>query len=234
MRGRLVQCINVKTLGMFCILALLPVLAFGDPLWKKAVQIAGGSSVIYPGTMVEHERVYDLHDRLVEYTRSEYRLRFDLRQGLQVRLVKAVKNNVDITAKKAKEPLDPADLLTGEDKPFDPAVHSAVTARRARAITLDGRQVAVYTYRQQTPDARWQGEAYLVAATGVPVKIEASTDHTITESKMKLSNRHMTVHYTTRPDGSWVQGATLLTMDITMAGFRGKVKTEIEFTDFRR
>ena len=42
-----------------------------DELWDKAVQIAGNNSSIYPGTMVEHERVYDLSGRLEEYTRSD-------------------------------------------------------------------------------------------------------------------------------------------------------------------
>ena len=56
---------------------------------------------------------------------------------------------------------------------------------------------------------------------------------------MQLSNLKMTVRYTTRPDGSWVQDTTLLTMDITMTlmplvVFTGKVKTEIELADFRR
>ena len=50
-----------------------------DELWDKAVQIAGVNRALYPGTMVEHERVHDLQGRLEEYTRSEYRLRFDLR-----------------------------------------------------------------------------------------------------------------------------------------------------------
>lgn len=92
MLGRLMQSISVKTL--FGILALLPALAFGDELWDKAVKTAGDNWSIYPGTMVEHERVYDLKGRLEEYTRSEYRLRFDLQKGLQVRLVKAQKNHV--------------------------------------------------------------------------------------------------------------------------------------------
>ncbi|MEE8300810.1 MAG: hypothetical protein V3S24_00065 [Candidatus Tectomicrobia bacterium] len=210
-----------------------------DELWDKAVQIAGNNSSIYPGTMVEHERVYDLSGRLEEYTRSEYRLQFDLHKGLQAQLVQAEKNNLDITAEKAKESLDPADMMTGEDNPFDPLLQQEVTARRVRTITLDGRQVAVYTYRQKTQEALWQGEAYLDAETGVPVKIETATDRTVKEGNTELSNMNLTVLYTTRPDGSWVQDRTLLTMDIKapvmpLVSFTGKVKNEIEFADFRQ
>lgn len=210
-----------------------------DELWDKAVTIAGNNSSIYPRTMVEHERVYDLSGRLEEYTRSEYRLQFDLQKGLQVQLVKAEQNNLDFTAEKAKEPLDPADMMTNEDNPFDPWLQQEVTARRARTITLDGRQVVVYNYTQTTKEALWKGEAYLDAETGVPVKIETATDYTVKEGNTELSNMNMTVLYTIRPDGSWVQDRTLLTMDIKapvtpLVSFKGKVKTEIEFADFRQ
>ncbi|MEE8300807.1 MAG: hypothetical protein V3S24_00050 [Candidatus Tectomicrobia bacterium] len=232
------QSIHIKTICVLGLAALLPALAFGDELWDKAVKIAANNSSIYPGTMVEHERVYDLKGRLEEYTRSHYRLRFDEQKGLQVTLVKAEKDNVDVTADKAKE-VDPADLLTGEDNPFDPSMQPQVTARRARTTTLDGRQVIVYTYTQQTTEALWQGQAYLDATTGVPVKIEAATNQTIQEENMKLSNINLTVFYTTLPDGSWGQDKMLLTMDLKMAvmplvSFKGKVKSEIEFADFRR
>lgn len=129
-------------------------------------------------------------------------------------------------------------MMTDENNPFDPSVQQKVTARRARTITLDGRQVVVYNYEQKTKEALWKGEAYLDAETGVSVKIETATDRTVKEGKMELSNMNMTVVYNTRPDGSWVHDKTLLTMDIKIAlilvSFKGKVKTEIEFADFRR
>ena len=53
------QPIIVKTLGRIGILVLLPTLGFGDELWNRAVKIAESYSSIYPGKIVEHERVYD-------------------------------------------------------------------------------------------------------------------------------------------------------------------------------
>ena len=104
---------------------------------------------------------------------------------------------------------------------------------------LDGRQVAVYQYTQKTKETMWSGKAFLDAKTSVPVKIEAATDATIEEGKTKLSNMKMVVLYKTRPDGSWVQDKSIMTMDIKLplmplVTFKGKVKTETELSDYRQ
>jgi hypothetical protein len=169
----------------FSIVSLLALLAAAtaaaDPLWQKAVEIAGRSLERLPTrALFRLELPGDKGFALGTYL-TWYRISRDPEGSIVMDTVRAMNNGVEVAprerdgqeklyaAGQRKKGAPPFDL---GNNPFDPAVQESVSASPdGRARRVAGRECAGYRYSIRRPDGTLQeGTAWIEQGTGVPVE----------------------------------------------------------------
>lgn len=210
--------------------------AVDDPLWQKAVAIAGKNKDREAGRIVENVLVRDADGETVAVSESVYG-----NDGGELRVLRSVKNGEDNTANKAEE-LRKAKRPPGRAKsPFDPERQDQVQAERLERVdAIGGRKCRAFTYRQQIDGATWSGLAFLDVQTGRPCKLSGSGKPAAERDDVTVHGANFTVLYNEGgANDPWYAESFVLHLRITaqplpLIHFEGTVRSIYTFTNYRQ
>lgn len=208
-----------------------------DPLWLKAVEIAGSNMQWIPGDLVEKETVYDRNGKIEENTERHVQYRITENGEIQTQLLKTIFNGKDFTEdeKKSLENSTEKDEYLKEDEvevPFSSEVqHTIQLVERTEGEFIDGIECVLFDYRQSSEGIVWRGKAWIAKKTGIPLKTWFTTDETMKEDNLTIDKLRCTMFYNSDPE-KWYAERILYTMDIKTKvfpfyTFKGSVKSEI-------
>jgi hypothetical protein len=218
-----------------------------DPLWKRAVAIAGASEGWRPTRTVS--RIEDLaKDGRV---RSVDEVTFAYPPGSgepKAELVRYLRDGVDVTAKerakfskqqqeaearKKKGEKDGNSVTLGvSGTPFDPRRQSAVSIRRTEEKrTIDGRVCQAYEYSYADPaGGRSVGTAFLDEQTGAPLSTRERPD-----PLPRFADKvWIVLTFTYKGPGEWYPTRVDIEGSGGLLFIRKSIRTRIELLDFWR
>ena len=157
-----------------------------DPLWQKAVEVSRRNKAWLPGATVFRIELLNGKGELQDTWEYWYGLSSDGRGGTATRVLKALRNGEDVTAKE-REAQEKRNAEAGSagngrqfgmmgDDPFDPELQARTEARRiGDARSLAGTPGALYSFRRVLEDGSGiEGTAILDPATGNPLQVDYS------------------------------------------------------------
>jgi hypothetical protein len=212
-----------------------------DPLWQKAVTLSETNRDWIPGTVHEHEIVYDNDGDPKESTERTYS--FLLREGeLDIRLVAATKNGEDAFEDAAEElEKEKDDLLSDDPKgdPFHTDNQDALQPRRLdRTEIVDGALCILFEYEIERKGGRWSGTAWLDEASGAPLRTcirPAEFPHKI--RKVEFSDLEITTSFRVDEYGRWITDRVeakgqFKVKPIPFYTFKGRFEEATTFSDY--
>ena len=204
--------------AVFLLLCLsLPLRAFGDPLWQKAVEISRANKAwTFNGAGFRIELLDD-KGGIQETFESWYRFSPGADGAMAMEVVRSARNGEDTTAKDrdaqnkrnadARRRGGSQPFGMGDD-PFDPALQGSVEARpRGDTRVIAARECALYEFRLLKKDKSvLSGTAWLDIRTGAPV--EAS--YTAAPLPRGVFEMRTTMRYGPGPRGDgWLTGVSV-------------------------
>ncbi len=184
--------------GILLLIPLLLVvfgLSFGespgtDPLWQKAVEIAGKNTNWIPGSMVIKNYVLEDNGNVKKAEEITMKVYLDESNQLKSDMVKYLENGVDVTERK-KNDIEQAQrrnrstnqgqgMVVGFDNliPFMPGEQTNISlSNTGRKVTYENREFIIYDYKRiMIRGERQIGRAWLDSVTGIPLKIVYTVD----------------------------------------------------------
>ncbi|MFH1314718.1 MAG: hypothetical protein ABIJ00_16050 [Candidatus Eisenbacteria bacterium] len=163
-----------------------------DSLWLRAVNLSEESKDLVPGTIESYMQETDKHGKPKDEDKYHHSWgKLSLRDDGEItyETVKVIKDGEDITEEEQAKDKEKQEEEDGKDSDgFDPEEHSPFDAetqdrlsieRLDETETTDGKDLAVYSFIKhpaEEDDEEVTGKAWFDIATGVPVKIEYTTD----------------------------------------------------------
>lgn len=242
-----------KLLAVFLIIALGAGFVIArespaDPLWQKAVALAGANLDLVPGKMMS--RIIELDDNGKTKSVNESWLRFYLAPDKQVEteLLKAVKDGKDITAEQRKKMAEDRKKQTAsadskdnkrpkksidlsDSNPFAPGIQASVIKKSLdRREIIQEKNCLVYEYHYTKDELSYKGLAWLEEDTGTPLRLQYSLD-----PLPKYTTRMLTViNYSSDNSGLWHPA----TMTMEAAGkflmIKKNLRMVFEFSEYWR
>lgn len=218
----------------------------GEDLWKKAVGFAAASkeAKIVPGTLTM-ATIVKKKDGSVESDSTVKFRTVDKGDELDMELISAFENGKDVTAEARKKNEDEkkqeAAKKKGEgegsvslsigDNPFEPSVQKSVKMVYKSDVTLDGKAASIFTFTEKSADGKstMKGRAWLDASTGMPLKVESTTEP-LPEHVEKMTT---TTRYTVTQDGLWIPDSCMITGEAGFLWMHFFSETKVQFSDFR-
>lgn len=220
-----------------------------DPLWRKAVKIAGASEKagVYPSHVRVFTRVYKSRNRLDSTNEVIYSVHRDSAGENHLEIVKVTEDGKDRTAEARKEDKKAerkrkAKNIKGkkDDKsvsislnfhPFSPEAQRGVEAKRLRAEELKGKKVILFsfTYKEQNAKGMIRGKAWLDAVTGVPLKVISSPD----PLPKHVKSMKTTVTFRFDQEGRWISDHSLIEARGSYLLISRDVVTRVTFSKYR-
>lgn len=188
-----------------------------DSLWAEAVSLMDASAGWVPGNIYMHMQEVDKHGEPKEDRGHEVWTRLYLREDGEVdsEMVKVLDNGEDVTekerarAEEEEEDDDGGGRMTMESySPFDPEHQDGLAASpTGQEEIVDGRLCAVFEFVDERKsededddnDGTVIGKAWIEYETGIPLKIEYTTDPLPKRVKKMIT----TVHYEYQGPGEW-------------------------------
>lgn len=228
-----------------------------DPLWAKAVAIAGRNDRWVSRSFTEDERVYDSAGDLEATTLSTFSVSGKTKATLKARVETSVKNGVNNKAKRSEElakteARDKKKAGGNKDEaenPFAPANQSRLTVRALPAeknTTIDGRTFRAFAFTQTTDEGIWDGVAWLDESSGIPgrlvskARVATLPEPTDPEEKrFRLRSLRVTVNFQTKDVRQWRASSLRVDMEITiriapLLTFEGRVRNTYRFSKYER
>lgn len=229
----------ILQLAMVILQWVFPVSA-SDALWQRAVAISAFNRDLVPGSWVQREEVFNGEGESHLTSRKHVAFK-QIRSKVDISLVEAISNGVDITMK-LRESFDETHdqfRLRAQFNPFQPSHQSSVSAKRDGRTRRDGEQVLVaYDYSQKTDDGRWRGIAWIDDATGMPTHLTARlTGLPKMDGKDEIREAVLNVYFTSGPDNAWYPSKIVLFTRVILNNFPytkfyGSIETAITLDDY--
>lgn len=220
-----------------------------DPLWRKAVKIAGASEEagVYPSHVRVFTRVYKSRNRLDSTNEVIYNVHRDSSGENHLELVKMTEDGKDRTAearaeeKKAERKRKAKNIKGKKDDqsvsislnfhPFSPEAQRKVEAHRLREEELEGRKAILFsfTFRQKNAREMIRGKAWLEAVTGVPLKVVSSPD----PLPKHVKSMKTTVIFRVDDKGRWIAEHSLIEARGSFLFISRDVVTRVTFSKYR-
>lgn len=217
-----------------------------DPLWQKAVTLAGANLDWVPGKTMS--RVIELDDsgKTKSITESWFRFYLDQDNQVEAELLKEVKDGKDITAERRKKMAENRKKQTAapdsknekrpkknidlsDSNPFVPEIQSTVTKKNLeRREVVQGENCLVYEYKFTGDELSYKGLVWLEETTGTPLKLKYSL-----VPLPKYTTRMLTIiHYYSGNNGEWYPA----TMTMEAAGkfllVKKNLRMVFEFSEY--
>ncbi|MCR9141588.1 MAG: hypothetical protein NXI24_04990 [bacterium] len=226
-----------------------------DPLWAKAVAIAGRNDRWVARRFSEERRVYNAAGELKETTQSTFAVSGAEKSDLAVRVLTSLKDGADYRAAKAAELAKSrerekrrsgGDGKKEAENPFAPENQARVQARplgAERTITIAGRSFRAFAFTQKTATGPWDGVAYLDAQTGAPGRL-ISTARVATlppsdDAAFELRGLRVRINFAFAELDRWQARTVRLDLKIRyrvapLLTFEGRVRNTYRFSQFER
>ena len=215
-----------------------------ENLWQKAVGFAAAAkeAKIVPGTLSMATIVKKKDGSMESDSTMKFRT-VDKGDELDMELLSAVENGKDVTAearkKNEEEKKEATSKKEGEesvstsigDNPFEPSAQKNVKMVYKSDVTLDGKAASIFTFTEKSADGKstLKGRAWLDAATGMPLKVESTTDP-LPDHVEKMTT---TTLYATTENGLWVPSSCVIAGEAAFLWMHFFSETKVQFTDFR-
>jgi hypothetical protein len=162
-----------------------------DSLWLKAVDLSEVNDDLVPGSMRMHMQEMDKHGMPKDEDKYyEYWSRLFLGEDGEVSFetIKVIENGKDITEEEKAKEQDREDNEDEDDEseshsmerysPFDSEKQERMSVARIDTIEIvNGRDAVPFEFTEQTADEKViRGTAWLEASSGVPIRVEYTTD----------------------------------------------------------
>jgi hypothetical protein len=226
-----------------------------DPLWMKAVAIAGRNDRWVARRFSEDQRVYDADGELKESTVSTFSVAGGTRKNLEVSVLTSVKNGADNRSAKAAELAKSREREERKagggnkkeaENPFAPDNQSRVEVRPLgpeKSTTIAGRGFRAFAFTQRTDEGIWDGVAWLDDRTGIPGRlVSAARVATLPKTEdedFHLRSLRVIVHFQTEDADRWRAQSVRLELEITyrvapLLTFEGRVRNTYRFSQYER
>ena len=238
---------------VFLLTVLLPALiARGedpDILWQKAVTLAAGNADLFPGTIIQLEKVRMEDGTLLQDSETTLKLYNDDGE-VGVDVVSAVVNGKDVT-KKARRNLarSESEIDHTVEHPFMAEAQANISRTPSDMNeTIGGRKCVKYSFTYADEESEWEGETWIEKGTGIPVQTKASLATVpLVENDVTISTLHTLTEYGHGPGNRWFPERLMVELEIQFEnggpdGKRsgnsgpqnGTITQELVFTDFWR
>lgn len=216
--GRRIFTISVILAGYaLCLASISGAEAPTDSLWLKAVALSEKNQDLVPGTIESYMQQVDKHGKPKnedKYHQSSVRLSLRDDGEIEYETVKVIKDGEDITEEerdKEKEKSEKDEDSESHEMegyhPFDPDSQGRLSIERQdETELLDGKSMVVYEFTEQPEDdedEKVTGKVWFDVATGVPAKLEYTTDPLPKRVKRMIT----TLKYNYFPPDSLVVGS---------------------------
>jgi len=207
--------------------------ALEDPLWRKALAVAGSNTNWRPGLTITHTEV--LQKGKVEGVHEVWR-RSTLGTNGEVvsTTVKVLEDGKDVTATEKKK-LDAQDepkkgKLGGH--PFDVNLQDYVSLKRTdQTRVISGRDCVGYEFDlRNTNGVTVKGTTWLEKETGWPAEIENMTINPPPEKRFK--RMATTTRYESSPEGRWQVKELTTTGTISVLFIKADLRSTTTFSDY--
>jgi hypothetical protein len=196
-------------------------------LWEKAADYMAHNHWV-PGRIIEHERTFDLKNKVQEETRFVLGFSPGKQSSIQLRLLAAEKNGKDISnqVRSTINGKTTLEELVG-DNPFFPIKGQQVTSRlNGQHRRINGCNCSGFTFIYRTANKTIEGTAWLDQKTGLPVEIHSMvTSVPFTEKDVKIAAFKNSEHFTITPNGHCLLTRNQAEIDIEVPkiNFKGRV-----------
>ena len=221
-----------------------------DPLWLKAVALAGENLNWVPGIIETCTKELDKHGEAEKVHRSRLRLFANEAGEIESEILAAFENEKEITAKERaeaamrkesrKEALERGEETSdgkvshaiarfGNATPFDPGVQDSVTALRTHTEEhpSGGPYVAFAFDHLEKDGTISRGIAWLDAVTGAPREMRLSPD----PLPKHVKRLEITVRFDHRDDGTWITRQMTVNAVGKFLFFTKRVRNEMTFSE---
>jgi hypothetical protein len=194
-----------------------------DPLWQKAVAVAGANHGWVPGRSITRSETLRADGSISGS--EEVWIEFHQRPGGGARqeITKVIRDGRDVTAgEKAKARPGDLDDDVASPTPFDPEAQSRVSARsNGETRTISGRPCRGFSFQEDADEGGSRGTAWLDSETGVPRELQFSPDP-LPEGMNRLTTK---IHFDYRSPKEWYP----VTMETEGAGRGDRAGTTTRF-----
>lgn len=229
-----------------------------DPLWQRAVAVAGRNANWVPRRIVEQQQVLSQSGDLHEASRTVLLLQGERQSRLRTVVQSSTKNGVDQRAAKqaeidaeqaAKAGKGDAGSPDWDNGPFAPENQAQVSYRALgpkHDLTENGRKLRAFAFTQRSDEGVWDGKTWLDAKSGMPVKLESTArvstlppDPQAKEHEFELKSLHLSARYLADSPQSWRATSMRMHMKIRvkiapLVYFEGRVVNRYEFSQYAR
>lgn len=219
------------------VVALTPAETQVESVWARAARTAERNIEWIPGEITVLETVRDAAGELHERSTVELVLSATEPQP-SWEIVQATVNGEDVTNRLRHEegPMGLED--DHQEYPFlqenEPYVQLAMLHEDE---TIRGAVCYVVEYGHEVDGVEWSGRAYIVRETGVPLRLEISTEESFIEDGVRISGLRGVIEYNAE-DERWYPTVSRYTMNVRtrgfpLLGFEGSVESETHYRRYR-
>jgi hypothetical protein len=189
-----------------------------DPLWSKAVAVAGANADWVPGLVISRSEVLR-KGKVVGVHEMWQRSKLGPKSEVVTETVKILEDGKDVTKREEKKNKAKSETKKtaskGGGNPFDADVQDRLSLKvMDRSRTIAGRACVGYAFElRNTNGPVVRGTAWLEKETGVPSEIENMTLDPLPDKRLK--HLTMTTCYETTTNGTWL--VKTMTADSTMS-----------------
>jgi hypothetical protein len=205
--------------------------ALEDPLWGKAISVAGSNTNWVAGLVITRTEI--LQKGKVQSVHELWRRsRLGLNGEVVTATVKVLEDGKDVTAKEKKEfdAKEKKGKLGGH--PFDVNLQDRVSLKRMdQGKIISGRDCVGYEFvLRNTNGVTMKGMAWLEKETGRPAEIENLTIDPLPEKRFK--GMATTTRYESSPEGRWQVKELITTGTISVLFIKANVRSITSFSDY--
>jgi len=207
--------------------------ALEDPLWRKALAVAGSNTNWLPGLIITRTEV--LQKGKVEGVHEVWRRSTMGTHGEVVTTtVKVLEDGKDVTAKEKKE----MDAKNGPKKetlgghPFDVNLQDRLSLKRTdQTKDISGRDCVGYEFDlRNTNGVTVKGTTWLEKETGWPAEIENMTINPPPERRFK--RMATTTRYESSPEGRWQIKELTTTGTVSVMFIKADIRSTTTFSSY--
>jgi hypothetical protein len=229
---------------LFCFSLLSTDIVGKNDLWSKAVEFERQTKEagIMPQTMVMTSIIKNKSGKVEESSEIKMKM-VEKGNEIETEIVSVIENGKDVTAEAKKEAEknkkesesskkdDTSITFSFGESPFDPDVQKNLIFKYESDTILYGTQVSVFTFTEKSEDGKstTKGKTYLDSLTGMPLKVESSTEP-LPRFVKKIA---VTVNYSKSEDGYVIPSTAIVEGEGGFLFMKYFSESKITFSDYK-
>lgn len=207
--------------------------ALEDPLWRKALAVAGSNTNWYPGLIITRMEVLE-KGKVAGVHELWRRSTLGTNGEVVTTTIKVLEDGKDVTAKEKKG----MDAKGGPKKeklgghPFDVNLQERLSLKRTdQTRVISGRDCVGYEFDlRNTNGVTVKGTTWLEKETGWPAEIENMTINPPPEKRFK--RMATTTRYEASPEGRWQIKELTTTGSVSVLFLKADIRSTTTFSDY--